>query len=140
MKLDHVGIAVRSLQHALETYKDYLGFELHEIVTIEEQGVKVAVLPCGESCIELLEPTRSDSPISRFLEKRGEGVHHLCFRVEEIDRKLVQLKSSSIKLLNETPCLGLKDRKIAFLHPQSTHGVLIELVEEMESYKGRVLD
>ena len=132
MKLDHVGIAVRSLKLALETYKDQLGFELHEIVTIEEQGVKVAVLPCGESCIELLEPTRSDSPISRFLEKRGEGVHHLCFRVEEIDRKLDELKSSPIKLLNETPCLGLKDRKIAFLHPQSTHGVLIELVEEME--------
>ena len=88
MKLDHVGIAVRSLKLALETYKDHLGFELHEIVTIEEQGVKVAVLPCGESCIELLEPTRNDSPIFRFLEKRGEGVHHLCFRVDDIDQKL----------------------------------------------------
>jgi len=132
MKLDHVGIAVRSLKLALETYKNHLGFELHEIVTIEEQRVNIAVLPCGESCIELLEPTGEDSPIFRFLEKRGEGVHHLCFRVDDIDQKLNRLKSTSIKLLNETPCLGLKDRKIAFLHPKSTHGVLIELVEEME--------
>jgi methylmalonyl-CoA epimerase len=132
MKLDHVGIAVRSLKLALETYKDDLGFELREIVTIEEQGVKVAVLPCGESCIELLEPTRSDSPIFRFLEKRGEGVHHLCFRVDNIDAKINALKSSSLKLLTETPCLGLNDRNIVFLHPKSTHGVLIELVEELD--------
>lgn len=132
MKLDHVGIAVRSLKLALEIYKADLGFELREIVTIEEQGVKVAVLPCGDSCIELLEPTRSDSPIFRFLEKRGEGIHHLCFRVDDIDGKLNTLKTTSIRLLNESPCLGLNDRKIAFLHPKSTHGVLIELVEEME--------
>src|SRR5258705_3678580 len=132
MKLDHVGIAVRSMKRALETYQADLGFELREIVTIEEQGVNVAVLPCGESCIELLEPTRSDSPIFRFLEKRGEGVHHLCFRVDDIDGKLNALKSTSVRLLNESPCLGLNDRKIAFLHPKSTHGVLIELVEEME--------
>ena len=130
MKLDHVGIAVRSLELALQTYVSQLGFELREIVTIEEQGVKVAILPCGEGRIELLEPTGSDSPIYRFLEKRGEGIHHLCFQVDDIEGKLDQLESTSIKVLNETPCLGLENRKIAFLHPKSTHGVLIELVEE----------
>jgi len=130
MKLDHVGIAVRSLELALQTYVSQLGFELREIVTIEEQGVKVAILPCGEGRIELLEPTGSDSPIYRFLEKRGEGIHHLCFQVDDIEGKLDQLESTPIKLLNETPCLGLENRKIAFLHPKSTHGVLIELVEE----------
>ena len=132
MKLDHVGIAVRSLEDSLLTYRADLGFEVLEIVTIEEQGVKVAILPCGESCIELLEPTGKDSTIFRFLEKRGEGVHHLCFRVDDIESKVNQLKSTRIKLLNETPCLGLRHRKISFLHPKSTHGVLIELVEETE--------
>ena len=130
MKLDHVGIAVRSLELALQTYVSQLGFGLREIVTIEEQGVKVAILPCGEGRIELLEPTGPDSPIYRFLEKRGEGIHHLCFQVDDLEGKLDQLESTPINVLNETPCLGLENRKIAFLHPKSTHGVLIELVEE----------
>ena len=132
MKLDHVGIAVRSLERALQTYANQLGFNVEKIVTIPEQGVNVAVLPCGESRIELLEPTNCASPIYRFLEKRGEGIHHLCFKVDDIERKLAQLKSTPIKLLSETPCLGLDNRKISFLHPKSSHGVLIELVEEKD--------
>jgi methylmalonyl-CoA mutase, C-terminal domain len=132
MKLDHIGIAVNSLERALQTYADQLGFSVEEIVTIPDQGVKVAVFPCGESRIELLEPTDCDSPIHRFLEKRGEGIHHLCFKVDDIEKKLTQLKSTPIKLLGETPCLGLENRKISFLHPKSTHGVLIELVEEKD--------
>jgi methylmalonyl-CoA epimerase len=132
MKLDHVGIAVRSLEQAIQTYADQLGFNLGEIVTIPDQGVKVAVFPCGESRIELLEPTNSDSPIHRFLEKKGEGIHHLCFKVDDIESMLAQLKSTPIKPLGDTPCLGLENRKISFLHPKSTHGVLIELVEEKD--------
>ena len=87
MKLDHVGIAVHSIADALRTYQQRLGFELYEIVVIDEQKVRVAVLPAGDSRIELLEPTAPDSPIQRFLEKRGEGVHHLCFQVEDLRRK-----------------------------------------------------
>ena len=129
MKLDHVGIAVHSIEEALRTYEHRLGFELHEIVAIDEQKVRVAVLPAGDSRIELLEPTAPDSPIQRFLEKRGEGVHHLCFQVEDIRRKIEELRSASLQLISMTSDAGLEGRKIAFLHPKSTHGVLIELVE-----------
>jgi methylmalonyl-CoA/ethylmalonyl-CoA epimerase len=129
MKLDHVGIAVHSIEEALRTYEHRLGFELHEIVAIDEQKVRVAVLPAGDSRIELLEPTAPDSPIQRFLEKRGEGVHHLCFQVEDIRRKIEELRSASLQLISMSSQTGLQGRKIAFLHPKSTHGVLIELVE-----------
>jgi methylmalonyl-CoA/ethylmalonyl-CoA epimerase len=129
MKLDHVGIAVHSLEDALLTYQQRLGFTLHELVSIEDQKVRVAVLPSGDSRIELMEPTAPDSPIQRFLEKRGEGVHHLCFQVEDIRRKIEELRSASLQLISMTSDTGLEGRKIAFLHPKSTHGVLIELVE-----------
>jgi methylmalonyl-CoA/ethylmalonyl-CoA epimerase len=129
MKLDHVGIAVHSIEEALRTYEHRLGFELHEIVAIDDQKVRVAVLPAGESRIELLEPTAPDSPIQRFLEKRGEGVHHLCFQVEDIRRKIEELRFASLQLISMSSDTGLEGRKIAFLHPKSTHGVLIELVE-----------
>ena len=129
MKLDHVGIAVHSIADALRTYQQRLGFELYEIVVIDEQKVRVAVLPAGDSRIELLEPTAPDSPIQRFLEKRGEGVHHLCFQVEDLRRKIEELQSASLQLISMSSETGLEGRKIAFLHPKSTHGVLIELVE-----------
>ena len=129
MKLDHVGIAVHSIKEALLTYQQRLGFAVHEIVVIDEQKVRVAVLPAGDSRIELLEPTAPDSPIQRFLEKRGEGVHHLCFQVEDIRRKIEELKCASLQLISMSSETGLEGRRIAFLHPKSTHGVLIELVE-----------
>jgi len=129
MKLDHVGIAVHSIEGALRTYQQHLGFTLEEIVVIAEQKVRVAVLPAGESRIELLEPTAPDSPIQRFLDKRGEGVHHLCFQVEEIQRRVEELRAASLELISMSCETGLGGRKIAFLHPKSTHGVLIELVE-----------
>jgi len=129
MKLDHIGIAVHSIEDALRTYEQQLGFVLHEIVAIEEQKVRVAVLPAGDSRIELLEPTAPDSPIQRFLEKRGEGVHHLCFQVEDLVKKVEELRAASLQLIPMSSELGLEGRKIAFLHPRSTHGVLIELVE-----------
>ena len=129
MKLDHVGIAVHSLEAALLTYQQRLGFTLQEVVLIEQQKVRVAVLPSGDGRIELMEPTAPDSPIQRFLEKRGEGVHHLCFQVEDIRRKIEELRSASLQLISMASDTGLEGRKIAFLHPKSTHGVLIELVE-----------
>ena len=133
MKLDHVGIAVHSIDRALRTYQQCLGFTLQEIVVIAEQKVRVAVLPAGESRIELLEPTAPDSPIQRFLDKRGEGVHHLCFQVEEIQRKVEELRAASLELISMSSETGLGGRKIAFLHPRSTHGVLIELVEVLST-------
>ena len=129
MRLDHIGIAVRSIEAALKTYQGQLGLAVIEIVEIEEQRVRVAVLPCGESRIELLEPTAPDSPIQKFLDKRGEGIHHLCFEVENIEKKLQELQAGSLQLVKPASGRGLGNRKIAFLHPKSAHGVLIELVE-----------
>jgi methylmalonyl-CoA/ethylmalonyl-CoA epimerase len=129
MKLDHVGIAVHSIEEALRTYQQRLGFALHEIVVIDEQRVRVAVLPAGDSRIELLEPTAPDSPIQRFLEKRGEGIHHLCFQVEDIGRKIEELRAASLQLISMSSETGLEGRKIAFLHPKSTHGVSLLIPE-----------
>ena len=98
-------------------------------MVIDEQKVRVAVLPAGASRIELLEPTAPDSPIQKFLERRGEGVHHLCFQVKDIRQKIEELRLASLQLISMSSETGLEGRKIAFLHPKSTHGVLIELVE-----------
>lgn len=129
MKLDHIGIAVSSIEEALRTYQS-LGFQIEDIVTIEEQKVRLAILPTGESQIELLEPTDDSSLIKRFLEKKGEGIHHLCFKVENLAQKVSELKNANIQILDQIPCRGYENRKVAFLHPKTTHGVLIELVEE----------
>ena len=129
MKLDHIGIAVHSIEDALRTYQHRLGFSLGEIVVIEEQKVRVAILPAGDSRVELMEPTAPSSPIQKFLEKRGEGVHHLCFQVEDIQKKVKELQAASLQLISMSSDTGLEGRRIAFLHPKSTHGVLIELVE-----------
>jgi methylmalonyl-CoA/ethylmalonyl-CoA epimerase len=130
MTLDHIGIAVNSIEEALKSYQTGLGFSVKEIITIEQQKVRVAVLPSGESRMELLEPTGAASPIQKFLDKRGEGLHHLCFKVANLEEKLQELRKSAVQLIDSIPCLGLENRKVAFLHPRSTHGVLIELVEE----------
>jgi methylmalonyl-CoA epimerase len=130
MTLDHIGIAVNSIEEALKSFHTGLGFSVEEIVTIEQQKVRVAVLPSGESRMELLEPTGATSPIQKFLTKRGEGVHHLCFKVGNLEEKLRELREGEIQVLDSVPCLGLENRKVVFLHPKSTHGVLIELVEE----------
>ncbi len=94
-----------------------------------EQGVRVALLPVGESRLELLEPIDEDSPVGRFLSKRGEGIHHICLMVDDIDSALADLRARNVRLVDETPRCGVEGRKIAFLHPASSHGVLIELVE-----------
>jgi methylmalonyl-CoA/ethylmalonyl-CoA epimerase len=129
MKLDHIGIAVSSLEDALRTYQS-LGFHVEDIITIEEQKVRVAILPAGESQIELLEPTADSSVIQKFLETKGQGVHHLCFKVKSLEKKLSELKMTSVQVLDQVPCLGYEGRKVAFLYPKTTQGVLIELVEE----------
>ncbi|PYV45832.1 MAG: methylmalonyl-CoA epimerase [Acidobacteria bacterium] len=132
MRLDHIGIAVNSIEEALKTYQSGLGFSLADIVTIDHQKVRVAVMPLGEYSLELLEPTDPLSPIRKFLDKRGEGIHHLCFQVRNLAEKLQQLEGTSVQVLDAVPCRGLENRKVAFLHPKSTHGVLIEFVEEKQ--------
>lgn len=132
MNIEHIGIAVASLDEALEAYRDCLGLEVSGRETVEEQGVRVAMLPLGESRIELLEPTRPTSPVARFLSKRGPGIHHLALRVVDLDESLRRLKAAGVRLIDETPRPGAGNSRIAFIHPSSMNGVLLELVEHGE--------
>ena len=128
-RIAHLGVATRSLDAALQFFRDSLGLELEAVETIADQKVRVALLRVGESRIELLEPTEPGSPISRFLETRGGGVHHVTLEVDDLDAALRRLKAMQVKLIDETPRRGAGGRRIAFVHPQSTGGLLIELCE-----------
>ncbi|AGK60536.1 methylmalonyl-CoA epimerase [Archaeoglobus sulfaticallidus PM70-1] len=128
MKIDHIGIAVKNLDEAVELYKK-LGFEVKGIEEVEEQKVKVAMLPVGESKIELLEATSPESAIAKFIEKRGEGIHHIAINVEDIERALEKVKAEGLTLIDEKPRIGAGGKKVAFVHPKSTKGVLLEFVE-----------
>ncbi len=128
-KIDHIGIAVKDLEKAIRFYRDQLGLELKGIEEVEEQKVKVAFFPVKESNLELLESTDPSGPVSKFIEKRGEGFHHLSFRVSDLEGKLRQLKDQGIQLLDEKPRYGAGGAKIAFLNPKSTGGILIELCQ-----------
>jgi methylmalonyl-CoA/ethylmalonyl-CoA epimerase len=129
-RLDHIGIAVRSLE-AARIY-ELLGLEIGHVETVETQKVKTAFLSVGDSNLELLEPTSPDSPIAKFIEKRGEGIHHICLRVDDIESHLERLKAAGYRLVNETPVPGAHGCRVAFLHPSAGNGVLIELSEKGE--------
>ena len=129
MKVDHIGIAVKSLAEALKVYQDAIGLHVSGYDEVDDQGVRVAMLTIGESRIELLEPTREDSPIEKFMMKRGEGIHHIAVHVDDIEQALERLKASGVRLIDSTPRRGAHNTRIAFIHPSSTHGVLLELVE-----------
>lgn len=133
MKLEHIGIATRGLDDSLKFWRDALGLELTHTEIVEEQGVRVAMLPVGEPRIELLEPTREDSPVAKFLEKRGPGIHHLAVRVDDIRATLAELKEKGARLIDETPRIGAGGCLVAFVHPGSAGGVLLELVEHTDS-------
>ena len=128
-KIDHIAIAVDDIEEALQAYEGALGLELADVGEVSEQAVRVAFLPVGESEIELVEPLTASSGVARFLEKRGEGFHHICFEVEDIEAALQDLAARGIRLIDEQPRQGAHGR-VAFLHPKSTHGVLIELIEK----------
>jgi len=128
-KIDHIGVAVKSIQESMKVYTEILGLKITGIETIEEQKVKTAFIPIGESEIELLESTADDGPIAKFIEKHGEGVQHIALRVNNIDQKLEELKQKDVKLIDEKPRIGAGGAKIAFIHPKDTKGVLIELCE-----------
>ena len=128
--LDHIGIAVRSLE-AATIYRD-LGLAVEHVETVETQGVRTAFLPVGDSRLELLEPTGPESPVAKHIEKRGEGIHHICFRVADIDAELANLKAKGYRLVNEAPVPGAHGCRVAFLHPSAGGGVLIELSQPLE--------
>jgi len=131
-KLDHIGIAVRDLEQALAAYRDGLGLACDHEEVVDDQQVRTAFLPVGETHLELLETLSPDGPIGRFLEKRGEGIHHLCFEVDDIRRALQQCREAGLRLIDEEPRRGAHDKWVAFVHPRSTHGVLIELSQDRE--------
>ena len=134
MKISHIeylGIAVNSIEEALPYYEEVLGLTCYNIETVEDQKVKTAFLKVGETKIELLEPTAADSPIAKFLEKRGEGVHHVAYAVESgLTEALAKAEKSGIRLIDKAPRKGAEGLNIAFLHPKSTQGVLTELCEK----------
>jgi methylmalonyl-CoA/ethylmalonyl-CoA epimerase len=129
LKIDHLGIAVNSIEEGKKLFHDILGLEFEGTETVEEQKVTTAFFPVGDSEVELLESTAPDGPIAKYLEKRGEGIQHIAFRVENLEEALAECKEKGIRLIDEKPRMGAGGAKIAFLHPKSTHGVLIELSE-----------
>jgi len=128
-RLAHIGIAVNDIDESLKLYHEALGLSLHGRETVEKDRVNVAFLPIGDTEIELLEATDPDSPIARFIEKRGEGIHHIAIEVEDIDAALETMRTRGFRLIDETPRSGAGGVRVAFLHPKSTGGVLIELCE-----------
>ena len=129
MKINHLGIATNGIDEALKFWADSLGLENVHTETVEDQKVRVAMLPLGESRIELLEPTSENSPISKFLEKRGGGIHHIAVEVADIVVSLKQLKDKGARLIDESPRVGAEGCLVAFVHPAATGGVLLELVQ-----------
>jgi methylmalonyl-CoA/ethylmalonyl-CoA epimerase len=132
MKLDHLGIAVRSISDSLKFYTEALGLEVEGTETVESEGVHVALIPVGESRIELLEPVSEDTVVGRFIAKRGEGLHHISYEVEDLEGKIEALKAQGVRFLEGYPKRGAEGKLVAFLHPASANGVLVELSEKVK--------
>jgi methylmalonyl-CoA/ethylmalonyl-CoA epimerase len=128
-RIDHIAIVVEDIDAALAFWRETLGLELDHVEDIPEQKSIVAFLPTGGSEVELVKPTTDDSGVARFLQKRGPGMHHICFEVDDIQATLAQLRGKGVRLINETPISSADGKKLAFIHPESTHGVLVELYE-----------
>ncbi len=129
LKIDHLGIAVNSIDQGRTFWSDILGLHYEGSETVAEQKVTTAFFPVGESEVELLESTTPDGPVAKFIEKKGEGIQHIAFRVENIDAALTELKQKGVKLIDKHPRIGAGGAKIAFLHPKSTGGILVELCQ-----------
>ncbi|MCM3724503.1 methylmalonyl-CoA epimerase [Neobacillus cucumis] len=129
-KVDHIGIAVKSLEQTLPFYTDILKLSLLGVEEVDSQKVKVAFLKAGETKIELLEPTTEESPIAAFIAKRGEGIHHIALGVTSIEKRIADIKEHGIRMIDDQPRLGAGGAQIAFMHPKSTAGVLFELCEK----------
>jgi methylmalonyl-CoA epimerase len=131
-KIDHIGIAVKNLEEALQFYEEILGLKSTKIEIVEDQKIKAALLPLGESKLELLQATDADSPVAKFIEARGEGVQHIALRVNNIEEILKRLDEKGVRLIDRVPRYGAGGARIAFLHPKSTFNVLLELCEKEE--------
>ncbi len=134
-KVHHVGIVVRDMEQAMTMYRDVLGLRVHKLETIEEQGVLAALLTLGDSEIELLQPIVADNGVARYLERKGEGLHHICFQVDDVERDLSALKDRGTEMIDQTTRVGLAGR-ICFLHPNAMDGALIELCQPLDEYAG----
>ncbi len=132
-KIEHIGIAVKNISEANKIYEALLGSSPYKSEKVESEGVETSFFRCGESKIELLEASNSDSPIAKYIEKRGEGIHHIAFAVNDIRAEMERLKSEGFILLNEVPKKGADNKLVAFLHPKSANGVLVELCQEIEN-------
>jgi methylmalonyl-CoA/ethylmalonyl-CoA epimerase len=132
MKVDHIGIATPQIQEALSIWRDALGLSVDSTDEVASQGVRVAMLALGETHIELLEPLSQDSPVGKFLQKRGPGLHHIAIRVTNIREALSDLKAKGARLIDETPRIGANGCLVAFIHPSATNDVLLELVEHQD--------
>lgn len=139
-KISHIAIVVPDLEEAMEFWVDTLGLPLAHVEHVPDQGVDVAFLPSGASEIELLEPVSQESGVARYMKKRGPGIHHICFEVDDIDDMLARLKEAQVPLINEKPAIGTGGKKIAFIHPKGTQGVLVELYELTAEEPGRRLE
>jgi len=128
-KINHIGIAVKSLDDSIPFYRDNLGMAFAGIEEVAEQKVRVAMLEVGESKIELLEPTSDDSPVAKFIEKNGTGVHHIAYEVADIEAAIVTLRGDGARMVDETPRNGAHGTRIAFIHPKSSNGVLTEICQ-----------
>jgi len=129
LKIDHIGIAVKNLDETISFYRDVLGLEVGGTEIVEEQKVKVAFLPVGDSEVELLESTTEDGPIAKFIERNGEGLQHVAFKVENIKEAIEYMESKGMRMIDKEPRYGAGGAKIAFVHPKSSHRVLVELTE-----------
>lgn len=131
-KIEHIGIAVKDIEASNSLFASLFGEAHYKIEEVESEGVKTSFFRCGPNKIELLEATRPDSPIAKYIEKKGEGIHHIAFAVDDIYAEINRLKSEGFMVLNETPKKGADHKLIAFLHPKTTNGVLIELCQDIE--------
>ncbi|MDI3310827.1 MAG: methylmalonyl-CoA epimerase [Thermoanaerobacterium sp.] len=129
-KVDHIGIAVKSIEEASKFYEGVLGQKISEIETLSSENLKTAFIQIGDVEIELLEATSSDSPVAKFIEEKGEGIQHIALEVDDIEASLEKLKSKGVRLIDETPKIGAGGSKIAFVHPKSTNGILLELCQK----------
>jgi methylmalonyl-CoA epimerase len=133
-RIDHVGVAVEDLEAAISLYRDALGLPLAHRERVEEQGVDAALLDVGEGHVELLAPLGSDTPVGKYLSSRGPGLHHVAYAVADIDAELERLSEAGLRLIDETPRRGIRDSRVAFVHPAAVGGVLTEIVQPAEGY------
>jgi methylmalonyl-CoA/ethylmalonyl-CoA epimerase len=128
-RIDHIAIVVEDIEGSLAFWRDTLGLDLSQVLAVPEQQASIAFLPTGDSEVELVQPTTADSGLARYLAKRGPGIHHICFEVDDLAQTLADLKARGVRLIDETPKPGRDGRQLAFIHPESANGVLVELYE-----------